>query len=208
MKIGNTNIEYGSKGASSISFDPLDSEIIATSRFFHKDLTLYKGEQEVRKISLLNYPSQINWFQVNSNNHLCCLEYNKISVFDSRAKDQVAQISANRGSLYTFAQKNDYEISATGEDRCIFCFDTRKWKSVNKMDNVLKYTASYLNFVKGEKNEKVYMGSFDSSEFRYGVFNGETKAVYGDSRWLGLDRREDIVAGISEKGKLYIIKSI
>lgn len=186
----------------------MDSESFATSRFFYKDLTIYKGEQEQRKFSLLNYPTDLNWFKVNSKNHLCCIEYNRISIYDERAKDSVAQVSANRGCLYTLAQKNDYEICASGEDRSIYCFDTRKWKSVNKWDGSLKYTVSYLDFEKTDKKDKCFVGSFDSSELRHGDFNGETKALYADSRWLGLDRREKILAGISEKGKLYIIKGI
>jgi WD40 repeat protein len=196
--LGSAESTYGSNGPANLAFST-DARV-ASSRFFHKDVTIYDQDKIIRQIHCGSHPTALKWMKIQNNEQLVYCDYNRLMMIDDRGKSPTVIGSITSGCLYSLANSSDV-IATAGEDRTVYIFDIRNTNSVSKWDNCLKYSISYLDV----EDAIYFVGSYESTEFRFGKMNSNEKVGFSaDSRWIGLDRRGNMIAGVSERGKVYI----
>eukprot|EP01132_Coremiostelium_polycephalum_P007582 gene7582-9323_t len=202
------------KGWSGLSFNPTDSDTVAQTHFFEKQVKIYQKDQLKQTINLIQNPTQISYFTPTGTNQplIAVTEFNQLSIFDPRKNQNTPIQKFNTASnwLYSIGSyKGDY-IAVGGANRTVSVYDSRKWSNCGNWKNCLKYEIISIHF--SDKNPSVcYVGGLDS-EVLAGEWNGSSgvdhfTGLRVDSRWLGISKlkNQELLFGFTAAGSLYWI---
>lgn len=235
---GDITVEAGWTGAALAPGQPSQSAI---ARHFPRDVTLFDGPIPVRSLNTLHRPYAVQLLSSTVASSpaggpvVVVAEGPTVSVWDVRAWGRGARVARLCGNPYAghyyclAASENAGQpvLGAAGADRSVSVWDPRKWVTMDRWTNCLKYEATSLHFMAGNPQYCIACGldyevvcgrwSGDKrSRLGGGTRTGDLQGVEdtaapsisyrGDARWMGLARSHDsdVMAGITSSKQLYL----
>lgn len=233
-------------GWAGIALAPGQPSQSAIARHFPKDVTLFDGPLPVRTIHTLYRPNAVQLLPTTLTSSaggggvLAVAEGPLLSIWDLRVAGRGARVAklnggVSSGHLYCIAMSDGSGpplLGAAGADRSVMVWDARKWTSVDRWTNCMKYEATALHFPTqnakycvacgldyevvcgrwgGERRNRLGGGhrtaDGQNGDRPSGEGEGEGQRSFrGDSRWLGLAKAQgqDVVAGLTASAQLYV----
>jgi len=207
------------------------ADTVATAHFFHRTLVQYENQIPLRTIAMHECPTSVKFlpsdFPGCASGTIIATTYGpQVGIWDMRVADcgaLVAELSltSGNGRLYDVqaSERGRQVIGAAGADRAVGLWEPRKWTSICRWNNCLKYEVHSLHFsvlnpeycyVAGADYE-VLCGTWSADQRKGGGartgkgtgHNPEASsppregkepvtpmAFRGDARWLGLARAQ------------------
>jgi hypothetical protein len=233
-------------GWAGVALAPGNPSQAALARHFAKDVSIFDGPLVVRTLHTLHRPNAVALLSPalaaspGGSGVVAVAEGPAVSVWDLRASGRgarVARLNAGNaaGPLYCLAASDGTGaplLGAAGADRSVLVWDPRKWATVDRWSNCLKYEATAVHFLAGNPQYCVACGL--DYEVVAGRWGGDRRArlggghrtgegggegsgdggggggghlsFRGDSRWLGMGRAQgqDVLAGLTSSAQLYV----
>jgi hypothetical protein len=172
----------GGLTVSSVAEGSMNNNLAVIARHFPKDVTVFDKDVAVRTLHTLHNPNNI---KIVDNNLVAVAEGSMVTVYDTRIADRQTRVarlqpvgSAASGSMYALAASSSGGFSllgAGGEDRDVFVWDPRVWKSVNQWKNCVKYELTSLHFLDSDPRYCV-VGGMDYEVACGAWFENKSKA--------------------------------
>ena len=154
------------------------SNMAVIARHFPKDVSVFDGDQLVRTFHTLANPNAVEL--VDGHAVVAVAEGSMVSVYDVRIAERQARVarlqpqgSTASGHYYALAVRDGGGgggggggsghaacplLGAGGEDRDVFVWDPRTWRSVSQWKNCLKYEIDYVGFLDSDPRYCVVSG--------------------------------------------------
>lgn len=164
------------RGWAGIALAPSKPTQTAIARHFPKDITLFDADIPVRTFHTTYHPTSIQ-LAGDDGNLVIAAEGPQVSVWDARSCGtrgaRCARFSSGPHSshFYTTAINNNtsnnnsnlsssFMVGATGADRGVTVWDSRTWRTVQRVKNCVKYEATALHF-SSRQIQTCYVGGMD-----------------------------------------------
>ena len=205
------------------------SSYSAIGRHFPKDVTVFDGDVVVRTFHTLGSPTDV---KLVGDSLVTVAEGNMVTVYDVRIADRQTRVarlqpvgSTSSGHIYSLAVRGEQSmgsgggaetpgnascplLGAGGEDRDVYVWDPRVWKSVNQWKNCVKYEITSLHFLDSDPRYCVVSGmDYEVAcgawfENKSKVFTKSMQALGGKGRATGPVTEAGSVAEAQRQGRV------